>query len=166
MGLDRLLADSSRGAGRRSHPVLGIECNTRFNLYPLITMTYREYEGQEAEDYVARQKKIVKEYENKEIPYEIFMHKLFELDKEFEEMDCNRPKPSFDNWVERAEEATRKMKERMHEIRTKWAHAYIDGDKVKIKKGPSGLPLSEMSVLEARLLANEILSITNKQRRK
>lgn len=129
-------------------------------------MTYREYEGQEAEDYVARQKKIVKEYENKEIPYEIFMHKLFELDKEFEEMDCNRPKPSFDNWVERAEEATRKMKERMHEIRTKWAHAYIDGDKVKIKKGPSGLPLSEMSVLEARLLANEILSITNKQRRK
>lgn len=68
--------------------------------------------------------------------------------------------------MERAEEATRKMKERMHEIRTKWAHAYIDGDKVKIKKGPSGLPLVEMSVLEARLLANEILSITNKQRRK
>ena len=84
----------------------------------------------------------------------------------YQEYESNNPTSTFDNWTERAEEATRKMKERMHEIRTKWAHACIDGDKVKIKKGPSGLPLAEMSVLEARLLANEILSITNKQRRK
>lgn len=109
----------------------------------------REYEGQSVEDYEALQRKITKDRADK-----------------LSELESNRPTSTFDNWVERAEEATRKMKERMHEIRTKWAHAYIDGDKVKIKKGPSGLPLAEMSVLEARLLANEILSITNKQRRK
>lgn len=109
----------------------------------------REYEGQEAEDYEALQRKIAKDRADK-----------------LSELESSRPASTFDNWMDRAEEATRKMKERMHEIRTKWAHAYIDGDKVKIKKGPSGLPLVEMSVLEARLLANEILSITNKQRRK
>lgn len=109
----------------------------------------REYEGQTVEDYEALQRKIAKDREDK-----------------LSELESSRPTSTFDNWEARAEEATRKMKERMREIRTKWAHAYIDGDKVKIKKGPSGLPLAEMSVLEARLLANEILSITNKQRRK
>lgn len=109
----------------------------------------REYESQTVEDYEALQRKIAKDRADK-----------------LSELENSRPTSTFDNWVERAEEATRKMKERMHEIRTKWAHAYIDGDKVKIKKGPSGLPLVDMSVLEARLLANEILSITNKQRRK
>lgn len=109
----------------------------------------QEYEGQTAEDYEALQRKITKDRADK-----------------LSELESNRPTSTFDNWVVRAEEATRRMKERMHEIRTKWAHAYIDGDKVKIKKGPSGLPLVDMSVLEARLLANEILSITNKQRRK
>ena len=126
----------------------------------------REYEGQSVDDYESRKRKIAKEYEDGEISYEHFIHKLSELDKEFKELENSRPTSTFDNWMERAEEATRKMKERMHEIRTKWAHAYVDGDKVKIKKGPSGLPLVDMSVLEARLLANEILSITNKQRRK
>ena len=160
---------------------MGVGCKTRFNLYPLITMTYqeyndkrddmvnaynngemnlpdlqyglaklnREYERQAEEDYEALQRKIAKDRENK-----------------LSELESSRPASTFDNWTERAEEATRKMKERMHEIRTKWAHAYIYGDKVKIKKGQYGLPLVEMSVLEARLLANEILSITNKQRRK
>lgn len=126
----------------------------------------REYEGQEAEDYEARQRKIVKEYEGGEISYEHSIHKLSELDKEFKELESSRPASTFDNWVERAEEALAKMKETHRKVKEEWAHAYIDGDKVKIKKGPSGLQLVEMSVLEARLLANEILSITNKQRRK
>lgn len=198
MGLDRFLADRSRSTRRRSDPLLGIDCKARFNLYPPVTMTYREYndmknailsaylegridppdmrskladlnreyEGQSVDDYEARKRKIAKEYEDGEISYEHFIHKLADLDKEFKELENSRPASTFDNWTERAEEATRKMKERMHEIRTKWAHAYIYGDKVKIKKGQYGLPLVEMSVLEARLLANEILSITNKQRRK
>lgn len=118
-------------------------------------MTYREY--------IDMQDDIVKAYNNGEMNLPDMRSKLADLNKEYE---GNHPTSTFDNWTERAEEATRKMKERMHEIRTKWAHAYIYGDKVKIKKGQYGLPLVEMSVLEARLLANEILSITNKQRRK
>ena len=118
-------------------------------------MTYQEYND--------RQNDIVNAYNNGEMNLPDLQYSLAKLDRDYE---SSHPTSTFDNWMERAEEATRKMKERMHEIRTKWAHAYIDGDKVKIKKGPSGLPLVEMSVLEARLLANEILSITNKQRRK
>ena len=119
-------------------------------------MTYQEYND--------RRNDIVNAYNNGEMNLPDMQSKLAELNRDY---DSSIPtSTTFDNWMERAEEATRKMKERMHEIRTKWAHAYIDGDKVKIKKGPSSLPLAEMSVLEARLLANEILSITNKQRRK
>ena len=158
MGLDRFLADSSRSTRRRSDPLLGIDCKARFNLYPPVTMTYREYND--------RKNAILSAYLEGRIDPPDMRSKLAELDKEFKELENNRPASTFDNWTERAEEATRKMKERMHEIRTKWAHAYIYGDKVKIKKGQYGLPLVEMSVLEARLLANEILSITNKQRRK
>lgn len=118
-------------------------------------MTYREYND--------RRNAILYAYHNGEMNPPDMQSKLAELNRDYE---GSSPVSTFDNWTERAEEATRKMKERMHEIRTKWAHAYIYGDKVKIKKGQYGLPLVEMSVLEARLLANEILSITNKQRRK
>lgn len=118
-------------------------------------MTYQEYND--------RRNDIVNAYNNGEMNLPDMHYELAKLDRDYESSHATS---TFDNWMERAEEATRKMKERMHEIRTKWAHAYIDGDKVKIKKGPSGLQLVEMSVLEARLLANEILSITNKQRRK
>lgn len=121
-------------------------------------MTYQEYND--------RRKAILSAYHDWRTDLPDMQSKLAELDKEFKELENSRPASTFDNWTERAEEATRKMKERMHEIRTKWAHAYIYGDKVKIKKGQYGLPLVEMSVSEARLLANEILSITNKQRRK
>lgn len=118
-------------------------------------MTYREY--------IDRQDDMVKAYNNGEMNLPDLQYGLAKLDRDYESTYHVSTSP---DWSKRAEEATRKMKERMHEIRTKWAHAYIDGDKVKIKKGPSGLLLVEMSVLEARLLANEILSITNKQRRK
>lgn len=118
-------------------------------------MTYREYND--------RRNAILSAYLEGRIDPPDMQSKLADLNREYE---SSHPTSTFDNWTERAEEALAKMKERMHEIRTKWAHAYIDGDKVKIKKGPSGLLLVEMSVLEARLLANEILSITNKQRRK
>lgn len=134
---------------------MGIDCKTRFNLYPPVTMLYQEYDD--------RQNDMVNAFNNGEMNLLDMQSKLADLNGEYE---SNHLTSTSDNWVERAEEATQKMKERIHEIRTKWAHAYIDGGKVKIKKGPSVLPLTEMSVLEARLLANEILSITNKQRRK
>lgn len=118
-------------------------------------MTYQEYND--------RRNDIVNAYNNGEMNLPDMHYELAKLDRDYE---SNFPAYTVSDWSKRAEEALAKMKERMHEIRTKWAHAYIDGDKVKIKKGPSGSPLVEMSVLEARLLANEILSITNKQRRK
>lgn len=90
-------------------------------------------------------------------------YETFKLDRDYE---SNFPTYMVSDWSKRAEEALAKMKETHRKVKQEWAHAYIDGDKVKIKKGPSGLPLLDMSVLEARLLANEILSITNKQRRK
>ena len=126
----------------------------------------REYEGQSVEDYEARQRKIVKEYEDGEISYGNSIRKLSELDKEFKELESSRPASTFDNRMERAEEAVARMKETHRKVKQEWAHARLDGDKVKVKKGSHGLPLLDMSVLEARLLANEILSITNKQRRK
>ena len=88
---------------------------------------------------------------------------LAKLDWDYE---STYPVSAFPDWSKRAEEALAKMKETHRKVKEEWAHACLDGDKVKIKKGPSRLILTEMSVLEARLLANEILSITNKQRRK
>lgn len=78
----------------------------------------------------------------------------------------NNGEMNLPDWSKRAEEALAKMKETHRKVKEEWAHAGLDGGKVKVKKGPSGLLLLDMSVLEARLLANEILSITNKQRRK
>lgn len=118
-------------------------------------MTYQEYND--------RQDDMVNAYNNGEMNLPDLQYGLAKLDRDYE---STYPVSTSPDWSKRAEEALAKMKERMHEIRTKWAHAYIYGDKVKIKKGRYGLPLVEMSVLEARLLANEILSITNKQMRK
>lgn len=107
----------------------------------------REYEAQSVEDYEALQRKIAKDRENK-----------------LSELESTRPVSTFDNWEARAEEALAKMKETHRKVKEEWAHAYIYDDKVKIRNGK--MILATMSVLEARLLANEILSITNKQRRK
>lgn len=82
----------------------------------------------------------------------------------YKEIERSSPTSTFDNWSKRAEEALAKMKETHRKVKEEWAHAYIYDDKVKIRNGK--MILATMSVLEARLLANEILSITNKQRRK
>lgn len=118
-------------------------------------MTYQEYND--------RQNDIVNAYNNGEMNLPDMQSKLAKLDRDYE---SNFPTYTASDWSKRAEEALAKMKETHRKVKEEWAHAYIDGDKVKVKKGPSGLQLVEMSVLEARLLANEILSITNKQRRK
>lgn len=155
MGLDRLLADCCRSIRRRINPVSDIECNIRFRLYTLVTMTYQEYND--------RRNDIVNAYNNGEMNLPDLQYELAKLDRDYE---STYPVSTFPDWSKRAEEALAKMKETHRKVKEEWAHAYIDGDKVKVKKGPSGLQLVEMSVLEARLLANEILSITNKQRRK
>ena len=118
-------------------------------------MTYLEYSD--------RRHAIVYAYNNGELTLPDTQSALANLDKEYE---SNLPASTFPDWTRRAEEAIARMKETHRKVKKGWAHACVDGDKVKIRKGPSGLPLVDMSVLEARLLAGEILSITNKQRRK
>lgn len=118
-------------------------------------MTYREYND--------RRKAILSAYHEGRIDPPDMRSKLADLNRGYE---SSHPTSTFDNWSKRAEEALAKMRETHGKVKEEWAHAGLDGGKVKVKKGPSGLLLLDMSVLEARLLANEILSITNKQRRK
>ena len=118
-------------------------------------MTYREY--------IDRQDDIVNAYNNGEMNLPDMQYGLAKLDRDYE---SNFPTYTVSDWSKRAEEALAKMKETHRKVKEEWAHAYVDGDKVKVKKGTHGLLLVDMSILEARLLANEILSITNKQRRK
>lgn len=118
-------------------------------------MTYQEYND--------RQDDIVNAYNNGEMNLPDLQYELAKLDRDYE---STYPVSASPDWSKRAEEALAKMKETHRKVKEEWAHAYVDGDKVKVKKGSHGLLLVDMSVLEARLLANEILSITNKQRRK
>lgn len=53
------------------------------------------------------------------------------------------------------------MRERRNEIANKWAKAYAEDGKIEVRRGYAGLPLVDMTVLEARLLAAQILSLTN-----
>lgn len=106
---------------------------------------------------------IVQDYRNGELTLPDMQSAPASLDKEYE---SNIPTSTVPDWTKRAGEAIAKMKETHRKVKEEWAHAYIDGDRVKIRKGSSDLLLADMSVLEARLLASEILSITNKQRRK
>lgn len=134
---------------------MGIDCKTRFNLYTRVTMTYQEY--------IDRQNDMANAFNNGEMNLPDLQYGLAKLDRDYE---STYPGSTSPDWSNRAEEALAKMRETHRKVKEDWAHAYVDGDKVKVKKGPHGLLLLGMSVLEARLLANEILSITNKQRRK
>lgn len=68
---------------------------------------------------------------------------------------------SMKEQLERMDEAQKRMRARRDEIADQWAKAYAEDGKIKVKKGRTGLPLVDMSVLEARLLAAQILSLTN-----
>lgn len=118
-------------------------------------MTYQEYND--------RRNDIVNAYNNEEISLPDLQYGLAKLDRDYE---STYPVSTFPDWSKRAEEALAKMKETHRKVKEEWAHACLDGGRVKVKKGTHGLLFADMSILEARLLANEILSITNKQRRK
>lgn len=112
-------------------------------------MTYQEYND--------RLNDIVNAYNNGEMNLPDMQSKL---DRDYE---STYPVSTFPDWSKRAEEALAKMKETHRKVKEEWAHACLDGGRVKVKKGTHGLLFVDMSILEARLLANEILSITNKQ---
>lgn len=68
---------------------------------------------------------------------------------------------SMKEQLDRMDEAQKRMRARRDEIANQWAKAYTEDGKIKVRKGRTGLPLVDMSVLEARLLAAQILSLTN-----
>ena len=68
--------------------------------------------------------------------------------------------------LERMDEAQKRMRARRDEIANQWAKAYVEDGKIKVRKGCTGLPLVDMTVLEARLLAAQILSLTNPKKKR
>lgn len=68
--------------------------------------------------------------------------------------------------LDRMDEAQKRMRARRDEIANQWAKAYSEDGKIKVKRGSTGLPLVDMTVLEARLLAAQILSLTNPKKKR
>lgn len=73
---------------------------------------------------------------------------------------------SMKEQLDRMDEAQKRMRARRDEIANQWAKAYVEDGKIKVRKGRTGLPLVDMTVLEARLLAAQILSITNPKKKR
>lgn len=73
---------------------------------------------------------------------------------------------SMKEQLERMDEAQKRMRARRDEIANQWAKAYAEDGKIKVRKGCTGLPLVDMTVLEARLLAAQILSLTNPKKKR
>ena len=73
---------------------------------------------------------------------------------------------SMKEQLERMDEAQKRMRARRDEIANQWAKAYAEDGKIKVRKGYAGLPLVDMTVLEARLLAAQILSLTNPKKKR
>ena len=73
---------------------------------------------------------------------------------------------SMKEQLERMDEAQKRMRARRDEIANQWAKAYAEDGKIKVRKGCAGLPLVGMTVLEARLLAAQILSLTNPKKKR
>lgn len=120
-------------------------------------MTFLEYKTREGD--------IINSHHNGTITREV-MYKMLEDNRKAYNEQQERHMNSIDTAsmkarLDRAEAAQKSMRERRDEIANTWAKAYAEDGKIKVKKGRTGLPLMDMSVLEARLLAGQILSLTN-----
>lgn len=73
---------------------------------------------------------------------------------------------SMKEQLDRMEEAQKRMRARRDEIANQWVKAYVEDGKIKVRRGCTGLPLVAMTVLEARLLAAQILSLTNPKKKR
>lgn len=73
---------------------------------------------------------------------------------------------SMKEQLDRMDEAQKRMRARRDEIANQWAKAYTEDGKIKVRRGYAGLPLVDMTVLEARLLAAQILSLTNPKKKR
>ena len=120
-------------------------------------MTFLEYKDKEAS--------ILNAYDNGSITRKVMYRLLEDNRKAYNEWQDYRTNhidvTSMKEQLDRMEEAQKRMRARRDEIANQWAKAYAEDGKIKVRKGCTGLPLVDMTVLEARLLAAQILSLTN-----
>lgn len=125
-------------------------------------MTFLEYKDKE--------EKILKAYHKGSITRKLMYMLLEDNRKAYNEWQEYRRNPidvtSMKEQLDRMDEAQRRMRARRNEIANQWAKAYVEDGKIKVRKGCAGLPLAEMTVLEARLLAAQILSLTNPKKKR
>lgn len=125
-------------------------------------MTFLEYKNKE--------EKILDSYRNGSITRKVMYLLLEDNRKAYKEWQEYRRNPidvtSMKEQLDRMEEAQKRMRARRDEIENQWAKAYAEDGKIKVRKGRTGLPLVDMTVLEARLLAAQILSLTNPKKKR
>lgn len=125
-------------------------------------MTFMEYKNKE--------EKILNAYRNGSITRKVMYMLLEDNRKAYNEWQGYRRNPidvtSMKEQLERMDEAQKRMRARRDEIANQWAKAYAEDGKIKVRRGYAGLPLVDMTVLEARLLAAQILSLTNPKKKR
>lgn len=125
-------------------------------------MTFLEYKDKEAS--------ILNAHANGSITRKVMYMLLEDNRKAYNEWQEYRRNPidvtSMKEQLDRMEEAQKRMRARRDEIANQWAKAYSEDGKIKVGKGCTGLPLVDMTVLEARLLAAQILSLTNPKKKR
>lgn len=116
-------------------------------------------------EYKNKEEKILDSYRNGRITRKVMYMLLEDNRRAYNEWQEYRRDPidatSMKEQLERMDEAQKRMRARRDEIANQWAKAYTEDGKIKVRKGCTGLPLLSMPVLEARLLAAQILSLTN-----
>jgi hypothetical protein len=125
-------------------------------------MTFLEYKKEE--------ENIINSFWNGSITRKVMYTLLEDNRKAYNEWQAYRRNPidvtSMKEQLDRMEEAQKRMRARRDEIANQWAKAYTEDGKIKVRKGCTGLPLVDMTVLEARLLAAQILSLTNPKKKR
>lgn len=125
-------------------------------------MTFLEYKDKE--------EKILDSFRNGSITRKLMYLLLEDNRKAYNEWQEYRRNPidvtSMMEQLERMDEAQKRMRARMAEVANQWAKAYAEDGKIKVRRGYAGLPLVDMTVLEARLLAAQILSLTNPKKKR
>lgn len=125
-------------------------------------MTFLEYKDKEAS--------ILNAHANGSISRKVMYMLLEDNRKAYNEWQEYRRNPidvtSMKEQLDRMEEAQKRMRARRDEIANQWVKAYVEDGKIKVRKGCTGLSLVDMTVLEARLLAAQILSLTNPKKKR
>lgn len=121
-------------------------------------------------EYKDKEEKILNAYRGGSITRKLMYLLLEDNRKAYNEWQEYRRNPidvtSMKEQLERMDEAQKRMRARRDEIANQWAKAYVEDGKIKVRRGCTRLPLVDMTVLEARLLAAQILSLTNPKKKR